>query len=848
MITQAIVSKSLVTLISIGAFATSLMAQGLPAYLDRTKPIEARVADLFKRMTPDEKMDILTGTDFTTRPIPRLNVAAVAMADAGQGVRGGSNTTQGRATAFPSAVAMASTWDPELIGRIGKAIGEEAKNKGTGVQILLGPAVNIHRSPLGGRNGEYFSEDPYLAARLAVKYIQGMQSTGVAACVKHYAANNEEVDRDFVNVHVGERALREIYLPAFEAAVKEGHVWTLMSSYNMVNGYHSSASRYLLTDVLKKDWKFDGMVMSDWGGVHEIYGAINAGNDLEMPGPGFLKLENVQKAVKAGKVSMAQIDENVKRILRTAIRVGVLDGLSMPNHAIVNSVPHQKLTFEAVSKSIVLLKNKGGILPLNRMAIKSIAIIGPAAKDFQVGANGSPTVDPFYKIQPLDGIKAKLDSGAVVRYARGVESGEPVPTEALTTPDGAGGLRGEYFANQNLEGEPKFVRTDPDVQFDWSGKSLPGLGATNYSVRWTGKLKAPETGHYRLVLNADDGCRLFINGKKIIDHWVDSAETANVVGIDLKGGQNYDIKIEYFQAAGAAVAKLFWNRPNTQQFAEAVKAAKQSDVAILCVNTLGQEGEGTDRPSMDLPGGQSELIQAVVAANPRTIVVLNNGTPVVMRDWISKVPGLIETWFPGQEGGAALAAVLFGDVNPSGKLPDTLAARREDYPDYGNFPGVNGQVNYAEGIYVGYRYFDKKHVDPIFPFGFGLSYTTFGYGPVHVSEPNSKGIRTVRLRLTNTGRRDGSEVVEVYIHDRKPRIDKPVRELKAFQKVSLAAGQSKEVVLELTPRAFAYFDVPREQWKADVGSYDIEVAASSRDIRQVATVKLKKEFREPARS
>lgn len=834
------------SLLACAVLAPRTIAQAVPVYRDRNAPLEARVSSLFDALTPDEKMDILTGTDFTTRPIPRLGIPAMGMADAGQGVRGGMGSTQGPATAFPSGVSMASTWDPELVGRIGKAIGEEALNKGTGVQVLLGPAVNIHRSPLGGRNGEYFSEDPFLAGRLAVGYILGMQSTGCAACVKHYAANNEEVDRGFVNVKVDERALREIYLPAFEAATKEGHVWTLMSSYNKINGHHATANEYLLTEVLKKGWGWDGLVMSDWGAVHETIGVVNAGNDLEMPGPGLLKHDNIARALKNNQITQAAIDDNARRVVRALIRTGMLDAPHVPDHNMVNSPEHQRLTFEAATKGIVLLKNEGNILPLDRARIKSIAVIGPAASGMQVGAAGSPGVQPFYTIQPLDGIKQRAGVGAVVRYARGTDPGSPVPAVALTPPTGDGsGLHAEYFANRNLTGTPALMRTDPQIQFDWAGAPVPGVGHTNFSVRWTGKLTPPVTGRYTLSFSVDDGCRLFLDGKTLIDRWNEGGETAQSVSVDLVAGHAYDLRLEYFQAGGLAVARFNWTIPGTSRFTDAVNAARQADVAIVCVSTMGTEGEGSDRPSMDLPNNQDQLIQAVAAVNKRTIVVLNNGTPVTMTRWLKSVPGLVETWFPGQEGGAALAAVLYGEVNPSGKLPDTLAARREDYPDFGNFPGVKGKVNYAEGIYVGYRHFDKSKITPLFPFGYGLSYTTFRYGGLSVSAPDADGVRTATMSVTNTGRRQGAEVVELYVHDPKPKIDKPVRELKGFSKVALDPGQTRTVTFTIPPRALAYCDAPGKQWKADAGDYELEAGASSRDIRQHAALHLAADWTEP---
>jgi len=817
-----------------------------PIYLDPTKSIEARVQDIASQLTLDDKMDLLTGTAFTTRPLRRFGIPAIAMADAGQGVRGGMDSTLGPATAFPSGVAMASTWNPSLVGQIAKAIGEEAANKGTGVQVLLGPAINIQRSPLGGRNGEYFSEDPYLAARLTVGYVKGMQSTGVAASLKHFAANNEEVDRDYVNVIVGERALREIYLPAFEAGVTEGQAWTVMSSYNKVNGYHSSANRYLLTDILKRCWGFTGMVMSDWGGVHEVVGPVLAGNDLEMPGPGFLTKANLRTAYENGQISAEAVNQNAERVLRLVARVGGFNPPHTPHHEIVNSPAHQTMAYKAATEGIVLLKNQGAVLPLNRNAIHSIAVIGPSAKQIQVGANGSPTVQPFYTVQPLDGIKKQLPSSVQIHYAKGLETGQPIPSSQFVPAIGTGsGLMAEYFKNRQLSGTPLLTRIDKQIQFNFGANEIPNLGRNDFSVRWTGKLTAPKSGTYKLILSADDGCRLFLDGKKVIDHWIDSGEEPISAQINLTQGQSYDIRVEYYQASGAAVCRLDWITPDTQRYADAIKAAKSSDVAVVCVSTLGQEAEGVDRPSMDLPGDQDGLIQAVAAVNKKTIVVLNNGTPVSMTKWVKDVPAILETWFPGQEGGNALAAILFGDVNPSGKLPNTMGASRTDYPDTGNFPGKDGKVTYAEGIYVGYRHFDKRHIAPIFPFGHGLSYTTFKYSHPLVSKPSANGTVYAKVNVTNTGPRAGAEVVQLYVQDNTPKVDKPVRELRGFQKVYLLPGQTQTLSFTLSFRAFAYCDVAGRQWRSDSGLYRVLFGSSSRDLRIGANVALAKTYVQP---
>lgn len=804
------------------------------AYRNSALPVDTRVADLLGRMTMDEKVALLSGKDGgETKDFPRLGIPSLRVSDGPHGVGWGE-----KATCFPSGISMGASWNPEIMREVGVALGQEARAANR--QVLLGPCINIHRTPLGGRNFESMGEDPYLSGRIAVAYVQGIQSQKVGTSVKHYACNNQEWYRTTISVEISERALQEIYLPAFCAVVQEADPWTIMAAYNKVRGKWCAENPHLLNDILKKDWGFKGVVVSDWGATHSTVDSANAGLDLEMPGPGEYFNNSLIDDVKAGKVSQATIDDKVRRILRVIFLAGLMDPPNPKFKAEMNSDAHHVLARRLAEEAIVLLKNKGGVLPLKKDAIKSIAVIGPGANVARLGGGGSSTVEPSYSISPLDGLRKKCGDKIVVNYQQGCNAPADltaIPSEYLTpagATNGEHGLKGEYFDNQDLRGATVMTRIDPQVSFSWGGGSPDSrIPCDHFSVRWTGKLTPAKTAKYQLGMTTDDGFRLFLDGKLVVDNWVDQSEMSRTAMVELEGGRSYDIRAEYYENVGAASAKLGWLEPDEGSLKQAVAAARSSDVAILVVGLSFQsEGEGCDRVNMDLPGRQAELIEAVAAANSNTIVVLNNGTPLVMTPWLDKVAAVVEAWYPGIEGGNAIANVLFGDVNPSGKLPVTFPKKLEDSPSFGNYPGANGVVKYVEGIFVGYRYYDTKNVEPLFPFGYGLSYTKFEYSNLKISPAaDAAGKVVVKLDVKNVGDRAGAEVVELYVHDVESSVERPAKELKAFKKVQLAPGEKQTVSLTLDKRAFSFYDDKQHGWRLDPGKFEILVGSSSRDIR-----------------
>jgi beta-glucosidase len=659
------------------------------------------IQSILSQMTLEEKAALCTGaTSWSTTPVERLGIPEMIVSDGPHGVRRVTDmnalTAQSLpATCFPTASSTASTWDPQLLHAMGQALGEEAN--ALNVNVLLGPGVNMKRSPLGGRNFEYFSEDPFLAGEMAAALIEGIQSKGVGCSLKHFAANNQEFRRFAINAEVDERSLREIYLPAFEKAVKRARPWTVMCAYNKLNGAYCSESQALLTDILKDEWDFDGLVVSDWGAVHDRVQSLMAGLDLEMPGPKPLRTRKVVEAVQSGALAEAILDEAVRRILTI-----VFQAARTPKGGSFDVETHHALAQRVAAEGMVLLKNNG-ILPLQES--RQIALIGRSAEQPFFQGGGSSNINPTKVAIPYVEIKARAGT-AELTYAAGYTEG----------------------------------------------------------------------GSFK---------------QSLID--------------------------------------------------EAVALARSADVAVLFLALpASKESEGYDRTDLDLMPQQVALIKAVGAVQPNCVVVLNNGAPLVMTEWIDSTAAVLEAWMMGQAGGAAVADVLFGRVNPSGKLAETFPVRLADTPAFLNWPGGNGKVHYGEGLFIGYRYYEARQMPVQFPFGFGLSYTTFQYSHARVSEASFKDVDglTVSVDVSNTGKLAGKEIIQVYVHDLKSGLVRPEKELKGFAKIELQPGETKTVSIALDFRSFAYYHPGYRQWITEDGEFDLLVGASSTDIRASLTVTL----------
>lgn len=831
---QPLNMKKIYLLVSLLAIFTA--CNKMPVYTDKNAAIEDRVEDLLKQMTLDEKIAQLVGdsaTGFDTRYNERLGIPGLKMTDGPIGVR------WGRATSFPSGVSLGATWDTALTQRYAEALAKETLAKGR--NMLLGPCVNIHRFPAGGRNFESYGEDPFLTQRVAVNYIKGLQDNGVIACIKHYALNNQEWRRTEVDVQADERTMREIYLPSFEYAVKEAGVYTVMSSYNKVNGWWASENDMLLNKILKDEWGFRGLVVSDWVSTHNTEYAANHGLDIEMPFAQVWTTEKLKAAIQAGEISEETINEKVRRILRVKFEAGLFDEDQdkRPDTTVLHGDAHKQLALEMALKSMVLLKNEKNILPISAEKIKKIAVLGPLAKNAPTGGGGSSHVTPYYTVDPLDGITNYLKGKAEVLYAPGsvtpITPIYPVPSEYLSF-NSQKGLQAEFFNNMELSGNPIVTRIDAVVDFEWNDKiPAEGIGRDKYSIRWTGNITAPESREFTFYTASDDGVRLYIDNKLIIDNWTDHGTTIDSAKFSMTKGKQYAIKIEYFENGGSETIQLGWNYKISKErenlLAEAVNIAKQADVAILFVGTTDYiESESFDRTGgLDLMAGQNELISAVASANPNTIVVMYTGTPVITSKWLNKVPAFIQAFFPGQEGGNAIPRLIFGEENFSGKLPFSYIGSYDQTPAYEGYADPSLIAPYKEGIYVGYRWLEKNQIQPDFPFGFGLSYTTFEYSGLNVKKTSDFAYE-VTLNVKNTGQRKGAEVVQMYIAPESPAVDRPMKELKGFTKVELEPGQQKSVTLKLNKRSFSRYDPATKEWVIDKGKYGILLGTSSKNI------------------
>ena len=803
--------------------------------------IERRADAFVAKMTLEEKIDYLGGADnFYIRAVKRLGLPAFRMADGPFGVR-----NVGPSTAYPAGIGLAASWDVTLANRVGAMIGRDARARG--VQIMLAPGVNIYRAPMCGRNFEYLGEDPFLAARMAVGYVEGMQGEGVSATIKHFLGNNSEVDRHHTSSDIDERTMREIYLPAFEAAVKEAHVGALMTSYNLVNGLHMTENAALVDALVKKEWGFDGIVMSDWDATYDGVAAANAGLDVEMPSAKFMNRETLLPAIKAGKVSQATIDDKVRRILRTAIRFGWLDRPAVDASLSLYSEEGRAVALDAARAGLVLLKNDGELLPLDRKKLKTVALIGPNAYPAIPVGGGSAQVRPVAATSFVQGLAEALRSSATVLVHHGVPTLAEIfdATDFVTAPTGGKpGLEGEYFDDPALAGAPVLTRIDPHVNFAWDKPNFwPTGDRKQSSARWTGAFIAPTSGEYRFAAFSYglDEYRLFVDGKLLLDR-AHGPQPINFASLTLQAGRAYAIRFEYLHGDHHARVGLGVRRADAFVDPAVKDLAARADVVVVAAGFEPMtESEGYDR-TFQLPEGQDELIAAVRAANKRVVVAVTSGGGVDMTRFIDHVPAIIETWYPGQEGGTALAEVLLGDVNPSGKLPVTFERRFEESAAAASYyPDANKKIAYKEGIFLGYRHFDKTGQKPLFPFGHGLSYTRFKYGALTVTPEAMTGDApvTVSFDVTNIGRRRGAEIAQLYVGDRHAPVPRPPKELKGFAKIDLAPGETKRVQLLLDRRALSYFDVASRRWRAEPGAFDLLVGASSQKIELTAKLVLR---------
>lgn len=799
-----------------------------------TEKDKARAKALVEQMTMEEKIAYLSGeTAFSLRPIERLGIPRILMADGPQGIRNHCE----HSTLYPSGIAAAATWNRDLIHRYGESLGEDARARGVG--ILLGPGVNIYRYPLCGRNFEYMGEDPYLASEIACQYIDGVQSKGVVSTIKHFAANNQEWNRHHASSDVDERTLQEIYFPTFRKAIEKTGVGAVMNSYNLLNGVHATENPWLNTAILRDEWGFDGVLMSDWTSVYSTVNAANAGLDLEMPKAVFFTDSLLKAALSNGRVSMKTIDDKVTHILQTLSAFGLLDR-EQKDEAIPMDNPKSKNTALATAREgIVLLKNEGNILPLKGRT----AVMGINA-DTIVSGGGSGAVYA-YSISPLSKELPKFNKKTITvnNDALFEDAGQNFYTDRTLKEHG---FKCEYFDNIDFAGAPAIVRVDPEINFNY-GKGGPAADfpVDNFSAVWTGYYLSPKDEKLGIAIGGDDGYRLIINDSVVAAHWGNHAYDRRTISYPVEKGKGYDFRIEYFESTGGAKVDLMAYSLNKDKLKKAL--AGVDNVVINTGFSSELESEGFDRP-YGLPEYEENFIREVASINPNVVVVLNSGGAVGLMPWFDSAKGIVMAWYPGQEGGTALAEILTGKISPSGKLPITYYRNLADSPAHDSYYPNRTQtrtskkdecdhVEYREGIFHGYRGSDKADTKPLYPFGYGLSYTSFEFSDLTLTKIAENKI-SVNFTVKNTGKREGAEVAQVYVSDLESSAVRPIKELKGFEKVTLKPGESKNVTIILDDEAFAFYDIDSHKFVVEPGEFEILVGNSSADLPLRASIVL----------
>jgi beta-glucosidase len=781
-----------------------------------------------------------------TNKIDRLGIPSIKMSDGPNGVRGDSNSGKSSAC-FPCAISIGSTWDMDLINQLGIALGEEAKVKD--VDVLLGPTINIHRHPLGGRHFESFSEDPFLTGKIATEYVKGVQSQDVAACLKHFIGNDTEYERHLVSSNIDEKTLREIYLLPFEMGIKEGNAQVVMSAYNKLNNIYCSSHKELLIDILKDEWGFDGYVVSDWGAALETEENAKGGLDLEMPGPGNVWGDQLFTAVSEGKVEEKLIDDKVRRILNIANFSKRFENPTNKPEQSNNSEEHRRLLKKAAASGMVLLKNND-LLPL-KSNVKNLAIIGPNAKEAQIIGGGSASLKPHYQAHPLEAFQNKLGDHTNISYAKGCHTHKFLPRVNEGFMDDKEGFLVEYFEgsnfDENLLVQEHLIGNKFWVFEGFAKDVIAKFERPDISVRFSCAYTPDISGQHEFEIFGIGKARLFIDGEELIDNWTEtspgeaffsfSSDSKRAL-VNLIEGTTYQLEIRYKFEGNFPAIYIGCQAPDkVNLFDEALEVASAADQVILIVGTNSDwETEGNDRSDFNLPVNQNHLVEEVLRVNPNTLVVLNTGSPVKM-PWADKAEAIMQTWFAGQEFGNALVDIITGEINPSGRLPTSFPKNIEDTPAFNSYPGKDLQMNYDEKLLVGYRWYDKKNIKTLFPFGHGLSYTNFEYSDLEV-DVHPKNMVSCKFSVRNTGQVAGIETAQCYVSFKTIDDSEPEKTLQGFSKIALNPNDESSIEINLNSRNFSSWNVAKRSWEVRAGSYEILIGSSAENILLQTTINL----------